>query len=62
MKPTNAEGEAALTRRQLAAWYAGGYRTLASARIAGLRATSDKALAILIRSTTDLEPWLPDHF
>lgn len=50
-----------LTRGQLAAWYAGGYRTAASARLAGVTATSPEALTHLIRTTTDQEPWLPDH-
>jgi hypothetical protein len=30
--------------------------------MAGAQAVSEKALATLVRSTTDLEPWLPDHF
>ncbi|WP_225828515.1 GNAT family N-acetyltransferase [Streptomyces naphthomycinicus] len=60
--PTQVEGQASFTRRQLAVWYAGGYRSTPSARMAGVRATSDKALSTLIRSTTELEPWLPDHF
>lgn len=62
ISPTHAESEVTLTRRQLAVWYAGGYRTVTSARMAGVRAVSDKTLATLIRSTADLEPWLPDHF
>lgn len=62
ISPTDAEGDVALTRRQLAVWYAGGYRTVASAHMAGIRATTEKTLAALIRTTTDLEPWLPDHF
>lgn len=62
ISPTHTEGKVTLTRRQLAVWYAGGYRTVASARMAGVRAASEKALATLIRSTTELEPWLPDHF
>ncbi|MCZ4120287.1 GNAT family N-acetyltransferase [Streptomyces sp. H39-S7] len=60
--PTHIEGTVTLTRRQLAVWYAGGYRTTTSARMGGVRATSHKALATLIGTTTDLEPWLPDHF
>ncbi|WP_433261597.1 hypothetical protein ACQPZF_27255 [Actinosynnema sp. CS-041913] len=43
-------------------WYAGGYRTATSARLAGVRAASDTALATLVRSTTEQESWLPDHF
>ncbi|MEU5583061.1 GNAT family N-acetyltransferase [Streptomyces huasconensis] len=60
--PTQIEGQVSFTRRQLAVWYAGGYRSTPSARMAGVRATSDKALSTLVRSTTDFEPWLPDHF
>ncbi|MFD5268826.1 enhanced intracellular survival protein Eis [Streptomyces sp. NPDC058335] len=60
--PTHAEGQVTFTRRQLAVWYAGGYRSATSARMAGVRAVSDRALASLVRSTADLEPWLPDHF
>lgn len=60
--PTQAEGEVTLTRGQLAVLYAGGYRTTTSAALAGVRASSEKALAMLVRCTTDLEPWLPDHF
>lgn len=62
ISPTHVEGQASLTRRQLAVWYAGGYRSTASARMAGVHAVSDKALATLVRSTTESEPWLPDHF
>ncbi|MEU7665816.1 sterol carrier protein domain-containing protein [Streptomyces lincolnensis] len=58
---THTTSEARLTRRQLAVWYAGGYRTATAARLAGVEATSDEALCRLIR-TTEHEPWLPDHF
>ncbi|MGW0315455.1 GNAT family N-acetyltransferase [Streptomyces flavidovirens] len=60
--PTHIEEQVTFTRRQLAVWYAGGYRSATSARMAGVHAVSEKALATLVRSTTDLEPWLPDHF
>ena len=60
--PTHVEGQVALTRRQLAVWYAGGYWSTASARMAGVHAVSEKALAALVRSTAQFEPWLPDHF
>ncbi|MFI6883876.1 enhanced intracellular survival protein Eis [Streptosporangium canum] len=62
ISPTHVQGKVTLTRRQLAVWYAGGYRTATSARMAGVHAASEKALATLVRSTADLEPWLPDHF
>ncbi|MER5728931.1 sterol carrier protein domain-containing protein [Streptomyces sp. NPDC002138] len=60
--PTHVEGQASFTRRQLAVWYAGGYRSATAARMAGVHAVSENALATLLRSTVDLEPWLPDHF
>lgn len=59
---THAVGEVRLTRRQLAVWYAGGYRTAASARLAGVAARSEEALIELIRTAADHEPWLSDHF
>ncbi|MFF8902726.1 hypothetical protein ACF082_35235 [Streptomyces lydicus] len=60
--PTHVEGQVALTRRQVAVWYAGGYWSTTSARMAGVHAVSEKALAALVRSTAQFEPWLPDHF
>ncbi|QNE75501.1 GNAT family N-acetyltransferase [Streptomyces finlayi] len=62
LAPTHVEGQVSLTRRQLAAWYAGGYRSTTSARMAGVHAISEKSLATLVRATTEFEPWLPDHF
>jgi predicted acetyltransferase len=59
--PTQVEGQVLFTRRQLAVWYAGGYRSTTSARMAGVHAVSEKALATLVRGTVQLEPWLPDH-
>ncbi|KOU37637.1 GNAT family N-acetyltransferase [Streptomyces sp. WM6378] len=60
--PTHVEGQVSFSRRQLAVWYAGGYRSATSARMAGVHATSQKALATLVQSTAEFEPWLPDHF
>lgn len=60
--PTRVSGQVSFTRRQLAVWYAGGYRSTTSARMAGVHALSEQALATLVRSTTEGEPWLPDHF
>ncbi|MEU0275743.1 sterol carrier protein domain-containing protein, partial [Streptomyces sp. NPDC006307] len=60
--PTNAEPQVTFTRRQLAVWYAGGYRSTTSARMAGVHALSEDTLAALVRSTAQFEPWLPDHF
>lgn len=51
-----------LTRRQLAAWYAGAYRSTSSARAAGIQAASLQTLVDFIGATVDLEPWMPDHF
>ncbi|MFJ3658330.1 enhanced intracellular survival protein Eis [Streptomyces nigra] len=58
---THTAGVVRLTRRQLAVWYAGGYRTAAAARLAGVDTSSEDALKRLIR-TTEHEPWLPEHF
>ncbi|MFI5983496.1 sterol carrier protein domain-containing protein [Streptomyces sp. NPDC051555] len=60
--PTHLEGQVSLTQRQLAVWYAGGYRSTASARMAGVHAVTDAALSSLLQTTAELEPWLPDHF
>jgi hypothetical protein len=60
--PTNVHGQVTLTWRQLADWYAGGYRSTTSARMAGVRAVSEKVLATLVHSTSQFEPWMPDHF
>lgn len=60
--PTHIQGQATFNRRQFAVWYAGGYRSATSARMAGVQAVSQNTLATLVRSTGDLEPWLPDHF
>ncbi|GGT54991.1 spore coat protein [Streptomyces kurssanovii] len=62
INPTHVAGQVTFTRRQLAVWYAGGYRSSTSARMAGVHAESEPALASLIRATADLEPWLPDQF
>lgn len=60
--PTHVQGQVTFTQHQLAVWYAGGYRSTTSARMAGVHAVSERTLAILVRSTTQFEPWLPDHF
>ncbi|UZI32379.1 GNAT family N-acetyltransferase [Streptomyces sp. VB1] len=62
LEPSQREATVSLTRGQFAVWYAGGYRSASSARMSGVRSTCDKALASLIRATTDHEPWLADHF
>lgn len=51
-----------MTHRQFAAWYAGSYRSTASALLSGVRADSHAALTTLIAATADAEPWLPDLF
>jgi predicted acetyltransferase len=62
INPTRVAGLVTFTRRQVAVWYAGGYRSATSARMAGVHAESEPALTSLVRTTADLEPWLPDHF
>ncbi|WP_338676006.1 GNAT family N-acetyltransferase [Streptomyces sp. SCSIO 30461] len=62
ISPTHIHAQVTLTQRQLAVWYAGGYRSTTAARTAGVHAVSDDTLATLVRSTTQFEPWLPDHF
>lgn len=48
--------------RQLATWYAGGYRTTTAARFDGVHAESQEVLTRLIHATNQHEPWLPDLF
>lgn len=60
--PTPVQGQVTFTQRQLAVWYAGGYRSTTSAHIAGVHAVSETALATLVHSMAQFEPWLPDHF
>lgn len=53
--------EVALTARQFAHWYAGGYRTPAAALLDGVRG-QPRAVAHLVRATADREPWMPEYF
>lgn len=62
IEPATHPAQVSLTRRQLAAWYAGAYRSTTSARLAGVRANSEQGLATLLQATSHTEPWLPDHF
>jgi predicted acetyltransferase len=62
LQPTTVECRVRLTHRQATVWYAGGYRSITAARMAGVRATDEQSLATLIRSTTEHELWLPEHF
>jgi predicted acetyltransferase len=62
VEPATGPAEVTMTHRQLAAWYAGSYRSTASALLTGVRADSRPALATLITAAGDTEPWLPDHF
>ncbi|MEU0060047.1 GNAT family N-acetyltransferase [Streptomyces sp. NPDC006334] len=62
LQPTTAECRVRLTHRQATVWYAGGYRSTAAARMAGVRAADEQSLATLIRSTTEHELWLAEHF
>ncbi|MFJ4912900.1 enhanced intracellular survival protein Eis [Streptomyces sp. NPDC088726] len=61
LSPTRLESRVTFTPRQFAVWYAGGYRTVATARLSGVRGAPEE-LAPLIRATTDREPWMSDHF
>ncbi|MEV6532762.1 GNAT family N-acetyltransferase [Streptomyces sp. NPDC051639] len=62
LQPTTLDSRVRLTRRQATVWYAGGYRSATAARMAGVHATDQQSLTTLIRSTTDHEPWLAEHF
>jgi predicted acetyltransferase len=62
VEPVTGPAEVTMTRRQLAAWYAGSYRSAASALLTGVRAHSQNGLRTLIAAAGDMEPWLPDHF
>lgn len=53
--------ELALTDRQFAHWYAGGYRTPAAALLDGVRG-EPRSVAQLVRATADREPWMPEYF
>lgn len=53
LTPTTTGPRVALNRRQATIWHAGGYRSTASARTAGVRTTDEQSLATLIRSTTE---------
>ncbi|WP_331744698.1 GNAT family N-acetyltransferase (plasmid) [Streptomyces sp. NBC_01136] len=61
MTPTTREGQLTLTRGQIAVWYAGGYRSVAGAGLAGVGG-SPRALAQFLKATADREPWLADYF
>lgn len=50
-----------LTRGQFAVWYAGGYRSAASAALTGIDG-DPASIARLLMATGDREPWLADYF
>ncbi|WP_327749765.1 enhanced intracellular survival protein Eis [Streptomyces europaeiscabiei] len=62
LQPTRVEPRVTVDRRQATLWYAGGYRSTAAARMAGVHATDELSLATLIRSTTEHELWCAEHF
>ncbi|MFM9812878.1 enhanced intracellular survival protein Eis [Streptomyces scabiei] len=62
LQPTRVEPRVTVDRRQATLWYAGGYRSTAAARMAGVHATDEQSLATLIRSTTEHELWCAEHF
>lgn len=61
-RPATTEPPVTVNRRQATIWYAGGYRSTAAARMAVVRTTGEQSLATLIRSTTEHELWLAEHF
>jgi predicted acetyltransferase len=61
LEPSTRQGRLTLTRRQFAVWYAGGYRSVTAAMMAGVRGDSQE-VDRLVRATADREPWLPEHF
>jgi predicted acetyltransferase len=62
VEDTTRPADVVLTPGQLAAWYAGAYRSATSARLAGVLAATGDVLSTLVRATAHTEPWLPDHF
>ncbi|MEU7179477.1 MULTISPECIES: GNAT family N-acetyltransferase [Streptomyces] len=61
LAPGGGTAHLTLTRRQFAVWYAGGYRSAASAELAGLYG-DPTAITGLLMATADREPWLGDYF
>ncbi|MGW7022484.1 GNAT family N-acetyltransferase [Streptomyces decoyicus] len=61
LSPTRLPNRISFTPRQFAVWYAGGYRTVTTAQLSGVRGAPEE-LGPLIRATTDREPWMSDHF
>lgn len=61
LTPTACDGQLTLTRGQFAVWYAGGYRTVTAAALAGVSG-EPAALTRLLAATAEREPWLADHF
>ncbi len=56
-----AEVEVVFTRGQFTLWYAGAYRSVAAARLAGV-CGAPQTLTTLIGATGEREPWLTEHF
>jgi predicted acetyltransferase len=50
-----------LTEQQFAVWYAGGYRSAASALLDGVEGSAED-VARLVAATCGNEPWLPEYF
>ncbi|RJO79349.1 GNAT family N-acetyltransferase [Nocardia panacis] len=62
LTPTEDPAHLCLDARQMAIWYAGGYRSVTTARFDGLHTDDPPLLAAVLAITADHEPWLPDLF
>lgn len=61
LSPGGPTSHVTLTRGQFAVWYAGGYRSVTAAALAGV-AGDPGAIARLLMVTAEREPWLADYF
>lgn len=59
---TKTPPDVVLNRCQLACWYAGGYRSEATALHSGISFSSPGAASTFLAMTATHEPWLADHF
>lgn len=61
LEPSTRGSEIRLSRGQFAVWYAGGYRSAATAGLAGVRG-APAAVARLVHATSGHAPWLSEYF
>jgi predicted acetyltransferase len=61
LSPGGSTAQLTLTRGQFAVWYAGGYRSVTAAALAGV-AGDPTAIARLLMAAGEREPWLADYF